>query len=281
MQQKRDLAIVLRSIPYEERHRIITALTESHGVISALARNSIQSRRFGGCLEPFAASLWSFVEKPGAELVRLEEATIRRSYEGLRKDFDRLSMASAMNELVLRAAPKQESAPELFRLHANALAYLEESPTAKLTLLNGYLAKLLQWSGSQPQLDTCMGCQVPIEQVSPEMSLNCVVADAGWICAQCRVSETRHIRERQGQSFQQSFLRVTPAAIRDFLSGMSLPIRQVPEFSEASRKEHQDLFKFLEALVTYHLPGFDRTPLKSLRFLDLESSPSLPEGMAP
>src|SRR6187551_429479 len=100
MDQKRDLAIVLRSIPYEERHRIVTALTEQHGQVTGLARNAIQSRRFGGCLEAFAASEWQFVIKPGAELVRIEQAQIRRSFDGLRKDFERLSMASVFGEIM-------------------------------------------------------------------------------------------------------------------------------------------------------------------------------------
>jgi DNA repair protein RecO (recombination protein O) len=284
MQSKRDLAIVLKSIPYEERNRIVTALTETHGVVSALARNAIQSRRFGGTLEPFVASEWTFVEKPGTELLRLEEAVIRRAYDGLRADFERLSVASAMNELMLKVAPKHEPCPELFRLHANALAYLEENalsaakPMAPgtldgetLALLNGYLTQLLQWSGNQPQLSHCLGCETPIAKMEKRHSLNCVVADAGWICPDCRSSDTHHVRDRQGLSFQHASLRVTPAAIRDFQMCLQIPIRQIPAAAEASRREHQELFKFLEALAIFHLPGFEQKPLKSLRFIDIES----------
>ena len=112
MQPERDLAIILKTVIYEERHRIVTALTENHGVISALARNSIQSRRFGGTLEPFTASEWLFAQKPGADLARLEEASIRRSFEGLRADFERLSIASVMNEMMLRTAPRYEPCPD-------------------------------------------------------------------------------------------------------------------------------------------------------------------------
>jgi recombinational DNA repair protein (RecF pathway) len=289
MQSKRDLAIILKSIPYEERNRIVTALTESHGVVSALARNAIQSRRFGGTLEAFVASEWTFVEKPGTELLRLEEAVIRRAYDGLRADFERLSVASAMNELMLKVAPKHEPCPELFRLHANALAFLEdgalsESNSSKdrqppgaldsetLALLNGYLTKLLQWSGNQPQLGKCLGCETPLAKMGYHQSLNCIVSDAGWICPNCRTSDTHHVRDRQGLSFHHASLRVTPAAIRDFQMSLHLPIRQIPSAAEASRREHQDLFKFLEALAIFHLPGFEQTPLKSLRFIDIESA---------
>jgi DNA repair protein RecO (recombination protein O) len=269
VEQKRDLAIVLRSIPYEERNRIVTALTEQHGLVTALARNSIQSRRFGGALELFTASEWSFVEKPGAELLRLDEASVRRSYEGLRADFERLSVASAMSEIMLRVAQKNESCPDLFKMHANALAFLEESVNENhLVLLNAYLAKILQWSGSQPQLDSCKGCHRPIAQVADEESLYCAIADAGWVCENCRRSGSAHVRE---QGFRNSSLRVTPLAIADFLTCLSHPIRQIPAMARASKKEHEELFRFLEGLALFHIPGLDQNPIKSFRFLGLES----------
>ena len=291
MEQKRDLAIVLRAVPYEERHRVVTAITEHHGRISALARNSIQSRRFGGALEPFCASEWMFVERRGADLYRVEEAHVKRSFEGLRKDFERLALASIFNELMLKLAPEREDCNDLFRLHSNALATLEEMPGtgADITLLNAYLAKLLQWSGNHPQLQSCLECHVPLESYwssrraadgsAPKIenvSLSCVVTDAGWVCPNCRGKQTRHIRDREGQSFNRSLLRVTPAAVTDFFMSLASPIRQVPGLALGTKEEHQELFKFLEALFIYHVPGFDRVPLKSLRFLGLESSAQHP-----
>jgi DNA repair protein RecO len=279
MEQKRDLAIVLRWVPYEERHRVVTALTERHGRVSALARNSIQSRRFGGALEPFTAAEWRFVERPGADLVRLEGAEIRRAYEGLRGGLERLALASVFNELMLRVAPEREECPELFRLHANALAELDErpadtaAPEADLALLNGYLAKVLQWSGNQPQLAACLGCETPLGSLAPGTPLTCRVAEAGWICPSCRGTGTEHVRDREGQSLSHVLLRVTPAALDDLRACFALPVRQVPGAMTASLAERRALFAFLEGLFAYHVPGFDRTRLKGLRFLGLESDP--------
>jgi DNA repair protein RecO (recombination protein O) len=281
MEAKRERAIVLRTVAYQDRHRIVTALTESHGQVAAMAKNAVQSRRFGGALELFAASEWIYSEKPGAELWQLQEAHAKRSYEGIRRDFERLSLGSVFNELMLKVAPQHEAAPELFLLHANALAYLEEAPGegAPLPLLNGYLTKILQWSGSQPQLHECLECRTSLESVDPEQPLSCLIADAGWICSTCRALETRHVRERpQTQSFGHSLLRLSPAAVWDFHAGLILPIRQIPEAARASHGEHQALFQFLEALFSYHLPGFDREQLKGLRFLDVKSSPPMQEA---
>lgn len=287
MQQKRDTVIILRVVPFEERHRIVTALSENHGLVTAMAKNSISSRRFGGSLEVFAASEWLFNEKPGAEILFLQEAFVKRAYEGIRKSFERLSLASVFNELVLKLAPKGEPCEDLFRLHANALAALEELPTdapgpgglgpsqnPEVVLLNGYLAKMLQWSGSQPQLQACLGCGTPAEALPLQSTLSCVVADAGWLCEGCRGSQTHHVQGRG--VFSHSLLRVTPATIQDFYTSLTVPIRQVPAKAVASRREHQDLFKFLEALFIYHVPGFDQHPLKGLRFLELDSA--IPPG---
>ena len=307
MQLKRDLAIILRSIPYEDRHRIVTALTEHHGQISALARNSIQSRRFGGTLDPFVASEWQFAEKPGAELARLDEALIKRSFEGIRKDFERLSLASVFSEFMLRVAPKNEACPDLFKLHSNALAALEELPSpgtikpsvsfsadssgsvtttssdgqivsqedflrSIILLLNGYLAKCLQWSGNQPQLQACHGCKRPLDTLEPNASLTCLILDAAWMCPDCRGKETHHIQGKGAQGFQGAQIRVTPMAIIDFLMSLVSPIRQIPTHAVASREDHAQLFQFIEALFAYHLPGFDQKPLNGLRFLGLESN---------
>lgn len=270
MEPVKDLAITLRWVPYEERHRVVTALTETHGKISALARNSIQSRRFGGALEPFAAAEWRLVERPGADLYRVEGAEIRRSFEGLRRDFERLSMASAFNELILRLAPERQPCPELFKLHSNALAALEEMEGAvPVSLINAYLAKALQWSGNQPQLHHCLQCGTPVDALRPDQAINVVVADAGWICCGSR---------RDTQAFHHLFRQVTPAALRDFHKALSVPIRQVPSAMKASSVEHKALYAFLESLMMFHVPGFDRAPLKSTRFLDLDAHAHLAPG---
>lgn len=279
MQIYRDLAIVLRTVPYEERNRIVTALTEQNGLVTAMAKNSVQSRRFGGTLEVFTASEWLFSKKPGAELCQLSEAQIREPFTGLRNDFQKLSLASVFSEIMLRVAPPHEACTDLFKLHSNALAVLARLPQSdsaqsipegiELLLLNAYVAKLLQWSGSQPRLQTCLNCEVSLEGLLPTEALSCRIAEAGWICNACRGTSTRHIQGQEGPSFQQAMLRVSVEAIRDFQIFLGTPMRLIAEKVSIKGEAHKNLFQFLEGLLIYHVPGFDRTPLKSLRFLNL------------
>ncbi|RYZ71844.1 MAG: DNA repair protein RecO, partial [Proteobacteria bacterium] len=159
-----DTAIVLRVVPYEDRHRIVTALSESRGKISAMANNAVNSRRFGSALQPFAASTWRMAERNGSQLLRLDEAVLKRGFEGIRKHFEILTIASVLNDMILRVAPENEAVTELFKLHSNALALLEDwaneaetlDPIRYFQVLNGYFSKLLQWNGTQPQLMRCL-----------------------------------------------------------------------------------------------------------------------------
>lgn len=271
-----ETAIVLRSVPYEERHRVVTALTEHHGKISALARNATQSRRFGGCLESFAASTWRIADRPKGDLYRVEEATIRKSFEGLRKDFEILSLAAVFNELMLRLAPEDEPCLDLFKLHSNALAMLEEmanggpdgrpEPRFMLVLLNAYLSKILQWNGTQPQLLRCLGCERSLLDFAGDTRLRCHISVACWTCPDCRGVKPDAATD-YAPGFQHQFFEATQAAVGDFYIGLSTPIRKVTELAQGSLGDQKLLFSLLESLLIYHVPGFDRAPLKGLRFL--------------
>jgi DNA repair protein RecO len=275
VEPQRDLAIVLKSIPFEDRHRIVVALTENHGQISALARNSIQSRRFGGSLDLFVASDWQFSLKPGASLYHLSDTFVREPFDNIRKDFEKLTLASIFSELVLKASAQQsgqlEGGSDLFRLHSNALSTLNEACLLglEIPLLNAYVAKLLQWSGNQPRLQSCLECQRLLEDLDPKSQVKCVIANASWVCPQCSAQATRHIRDREGESLAHSMLGLSVLALTDFLMCLRTPIRQVVTKFKASLQDHRELFKLSEALYSYHIPGFDKKPLNGLRFLGL------------
>ena len=278
MEQLRDLAITLRAVTYQERHRVVTALTEHHGKITVLARNSIQSRRFGGTLDPFTAAEWFLSNRPGSEFYHLERAQIRRGFEELRRDFDRLALASFFNELMLQLAPEREPCLELFKLHANALAILAEAPPTdsklpSLLLLNTYLAKVLQWAGNQPPIGRCLECQKSLEHLEPSAQVTLIVAEAGWVCLDCRTSGTRQIQALDGLgSLHHLDLRVSARVIHDFLMSLTQPIRQAVTLAEAGEADHRTLYRFLEALFAYFVPGFSPTSVRSLKFLGIEST---------
>lgn len=279
-----DLAVTLKVIPFEDRHQMITALTQNHGMISAVARNSIQSRRFGGTLQIFAASLWTFRKKENHEVCFLQEATIKRSFEGIRKNFESLSLASALNEILLRLSPQDESSKDLFKLHCNALSFIEQNPTHSseelLQILSSYLAKVLQWSGNQPLLQECFTCAKSLDALDPSDELICLISDAAWICPECRTNQTRHLQNLKNKLIlPKKALFFLNFLLRSPISGST----SNPLGLNLNFKELQDLYQYLEALLTFHIPGFDRNPIQSLRFLSFLNLKSnlLPLPMSP
>lgn len=252
MEKKKDLAIVLRSVRFEERHQIVTALTETHGRMSAMARNAVASRRFGGTLSPGVASLWHFVEKPGSDLARLEETEIRREFAGIRKHIGKVTAMGWICELVLQFAPEREPQPELFKLLGQSLAWLDETPDAAFeakfaAFLNLFLGKLLQLSGTHPRLAACDGCGEPVRDSA--LTYQGVPERAVLVCSDCRPGARDPMPAR---------------VILGQLQGLGQPLRQALEadinpIGDGSRT----LFHFLEGVLVHHVPGFELEKLKS------------------
>ncbi len=269
-----ETAIVLRVVPYEDRHRIVTALSEKRGKITAIANNAVNSRRYGAALQPFAASGWRMAERAGANLYRLDEAILKRGYEGIRKHFEILTLASLLNDILLRIAPENEACLELFKLHSNTLALLEDwaneaetlDPIRYFQVLNGYFSKILQWNGTQPQLMRCLSCERSLLDFSENEELRASIITAGWVCSHCR-----HYRidtpDQEVLAIHQKYISITQAALGDFYLALTHPIRKSFEVFSPNLSDQHKLFQFLLSLLQYHVPGFEKAPLQTLRFI--------------
>lgn len=237
---------------------IVALFSESKGRFSAIARNGVQSRRFGGSLDLFAAS--DFEIDPRASirvseitddaLVQILSATIRHKVE-LAKAFEKLSAGSCLNELVLRAILPHKPAPEVFKLYANCLITIEEiAPEMAIAVVNAFILKMTQWLGVQPSLTRCIACEKPLNEVSGDHVFP-QVSKGAWICVDC-------IPQRTGKPLSKTLMM-------DAYQAMLNPIRKTK--FEASPAEHELLLDFLEQHLMYFVPGFDRAPLAAAKFL--------------
>lgn len=258
MEKTFDLVITLKAIPFEERNQIVSGLSENHGLLSVVAKNSVQSKRFGGALGLFHASVWGFESKTGRDLGTLLEATTRYAFDGIRADFLKLSAASLMSEVIQRILQPAHPANDLFKLLSNALFELEsltggdEKPV--FGVCNGFLMKILQWTGHQPQLAACVECRKPLEEAVHER----VYAEPSrgtWTCAMCA----------DGSS---AGAELSGAALLDLKVLSSFPIRKAIPLLIEDVDGQRALFRFLHRTATYHVGGLDRTALKSAQFLE-------------
>ncbi len=259
-----DRAIVLKTSRYEERSLIVHALTENHGHVVALAKNGIQSKRFTGALEIFSASQWIFTQRKDGQMLFLKEAQLLRSFTQIRLSFLLLSLASALNELLLRTVQPGQTSKQLFQLHSNALALIENNlPEGReLTLFNLYFVKLLVWLGLFPQWKNCKTCKTSLAVLPKNKEIIGIPKEIAWMTGEC----FQLSKKQNGHAT--AFL---PQTLIDSYISIGKPIRQALQESLASEKEHKRLFQYLISVACYHIPGFDEKPLKSLQFLDSES----------
>lgn len=127
MKPESNKLIVLKKIKMSESDLIVHGLTARGSRLHLLARGALRSKkRFGGgVLEP---SHYIEIEytPPGenSQMGVLLEAKIIDSFEGLRKDYDRLDTALRLLDLIERSSPGGEMAGT-FDLLGNALKSLD------------------------------------------------------------------------------------------------------------------------------------------------------------
>ncbi len=256
---QRELCFVLRAMPFRERDQIVVLLTENKGKIHAIARNSVQSRRFGGCLNLFTASEVELdsrsikvSEETDEKLVGLQSAIIRQSFADIAKNFDKMSAASAMNELILRTIPNHRNAPELFKLYSNCLVMIRENESRQMILAisNAFVLKLTQWLGVQPSVTRCLTCEKSLSEISGDHVLG-QVARGGWACTGCATESRDHTLSKD--------------VIFDAYQAILNPVRKTT-FS-ATEREHLELLQYLEQHMLYHVNGLERKPIGSYQFL--------------
>lgn len=261
----RELCYVLKTMPFKERDLIAVLFSESKGKFSAIARNGVQSRRFGGSLNLFTASDFEIdpktvrIQEASDEgLVQVLQAQSRHVSENLGKSFEKLSAGSALNELILKIVPSNRPAPEIFKLYSNGLVALNDRPDDQaVAIVNAFILKITQWLGVQPSLTRCLHCQKALNEVRGE-SIFPEVTKGAWLCEEC-------IPDRG------KLQKLGKLVMLDAFHSMLHPIRKI-EF-QASRAEHELLLGILEKHLQYFVPGLDRAPLSAIHFLKSQPLP--------
>jgi DNA repair protein RecO (recombination protein O) len=143
---ERTEGIVLRSLDYKERQRIVTVVTERAGVISLIAKGlGGVNRRFLLLLTPLSRSEFVY-ERGRSDLFRFHDGTLLDAHLPLRASFAHLQTAGALAQALLRAQMPGRVDPPLYHLFAAFLKRIpvHEEPT---TLVAGFRLKLLQHEG--------------------------------------------------------------------------------------------------------------------------------------
>jgi DNA repair protein RecO (recombination protein O) len=173
-------AVVLRTVDYGERDRVVTLLSRERGKLSAFARGARSSRRrFGGALEPFTLLAVEVTER-GGDLGVLESASVERGFGALRGDLARIACASYAVELARELVRDAEPHDDLFVSLVAYLGALDDAP-ARPWDLRRFELDALRAAGLQPSLDGCARCGRP----AGGAGLRFDPAEGGVLCAAC------------------------------------------------------------------------------------------------
>lgn len=271
---QKTLAFTLKKIPYRERDWIVILFSETLGKVHAMARNGKQSRRFGGSFDLFIASDFEVdlqrlkLSDYGEDsLIQAQSASVRYDFSDLGKSFEKMTAASALNELLIRALPNQKATPDLFKLYFNTLSALQDFSSDRcIPILNAFILKLAQWLGVQPALTRCQTCQKTLNEVEGDLVFP-HFESGGWSCLGCTKIEERRSERASARKLMSKTL------ILDAYHSLLNPIKKI-EWA-ASWDEHLLLLTFLEQHLVFFVPGLDRSELKSIKIL--KSLPPPPE----
>jgi len=178
-------AIVIGGHDLAEADRIVVFYTNTAGKVRAVAEGARRIRtRFGGNLQLFAEGRLVYFERPNKTLHKVNEFAVIRSHHVLREDLDRLVLGSTAVEAVAAGVEEEEVSPEIYRLLAEALEFLEESAQPAL-VMQGFLLHLLRLLGYLPELSACVGCR---NSVPPRGDAYLSPSQGGLFCAGCQAS---------------------------------------------------------------------------------------------
>lgn len=198
--------VVLRTWPVHEADLIVSFFTREYGRMKGVAKSALKSRkRFGGALEPMTLARAWFAERPGQELVRLDQLEIVRSPLSAPVDQARMAVLSFFAELLDQALPEHDPQETVFRLLVTVLEQTTvEQPWMPLTYFQLWMTRLM---GLLPDIAHCTACGEAL--VAGETSFN-TLGD-GLFCA---VHRNGSASELSADSWQlaQKMLRAPVAA---------------------------------------------------------------------
>jgi DNA repair protein RecO (recombination protein O) len=181
---------VLRRWDAGESDRRLTLLTAELGVIEATAKGARKSAsRLAGVSEPLTVSVLGLATTRKVRYVT--QAQPVSSFPGLRMDIARLSLGLALCELASALLPRDEPAPEAFRLLVESLSYLEAHDKPIVAAVWSEI-RLLGEAGFAPEFGRCVVCGVGLKEGQPFVSPQA----GGYLCEKDAPASSDRFRSR-------------------------------------------------------------------------------------
>lgn len=178
-----DVAVVLRSYPLGEADRILTLLTQDHGLIRAVAKGVRKpSSRFGSRLQPL--NLVQVMLYQGRNLANVSAVDSVHLYGSeLASDYVRWSAGHVLVEATERlVTEEQEPSRPHYRLLISGLAALRDQTRDPRLVIDAFLLRSLATGGWAPSFGDCTQCG----DTGPHPWIH--LPSGGAVCQDCKPS---------------------------------------------------------------------------------------------
>ncbi len=178
----KDEGIVLFKRAYGESDRIVRLYTLGSGKMAAIAKGGNKSgKRFMNTLEPFSHIALEYFEKQGGGMVRIENAHLIETNEGIERSLKQACVAGFLTEFVDRLTREREGNTFLFGLLKEALTGIKHVDFTYGDVLYYELA-MLEALGYMPNFGACVYCGKPMT----EDQRTCFSSERGGVlCSKC------------------------------------------------------------------------------------------------
>ena len=258
MAAEKTQAIVIRTFPLQEFHKIITFYTPDFGKLKAIAYGIKSPKsRLGGSLELLNHGTLLFQHRENRELQSITDFNLIDGFDPIRSDFTRITYGCYFAELVDSIASEGIASPEIFNLLYTTYQFLVHANDIPL-LARGFEIKFLDCAGYGPELSRCVHCGSSVTDAFPaekEASIDrrgiaFSVRYGGVLCRDCE--------NRDGAAFT-----ITPGSC-ELLKMLRQSEWERFNRIRASTRNHQELKRVLGNFIEH----YTERNLKSLKFIE-------------
>ncbi len=157
-------AIVLKTLNHGDTSKIITLYSREVGRLKLIAKGVRSPKsKVMGLFQPTRHLQVIYYKKPNSGLQMFKSGELVNGFFGLEEDFDRLTLAQVVVELLDRSIEDEQTHPQLFQLLADTLSRLSDGNISSARAFWFFHLQLLKELGYHPHVRHCSVCQAPLE----------------------------------------------------------------------------------------------------------------------
>ncbi|HVN47343.1 MAG TPA: DNA repair protein RecO [Bacteroidota bacterium] len=179
-------AIVLKSMKYRDTSKIVTFYSKEFGKFKCVAKGArLAKNKFGASLDPLTCSHAVVYKKDQRDLHLLSQCDLVQPFNRLREDFDRMSVAFSIIELLNHIVHDEERNVPLYQLLVETLATLNESEKNYFHFLQAFRLRFSTLYGFAPNFESCGKCSKKLKTENGEKKIVFQIDRGAIICAEC------------------------------------------------------------------------------------------------